>query len=42
MATPLTDAINALTTYANEITGKSDTTLSAAVGSLAGDELDAV
>ena len=35
MATPLTDAINALTTYANEITGKSDTTLSAAVGSLA-------
>lgn len=35
MATPLTDAINALTTYANEVTGKSDTTLSAAVGSLA-------
>ena len=35
MATPLTDAINALTTYANEITGKSDTTLSSAVGSLA-------
>lgn len=32
--TPLTDAINALTTYANEITGKSDTTLSDAVGSL--------
>ena len=34
MSTPLTDAINALTTYANEITGKSDTTLSAAVESL--------
>lgn len=33
--TPLTDAINALTTYANETTGASDTTLSAAVGSLA-------
>lgn len=32
--TPLTDAINALTTYANETTGKSDTTLSDAVGSL--------
>lgn len=32
--TPLTDAINALTTYANETTGASDTTLSAAVGSL--------
>lgn len=32
--TPLTDAINALTTYANEITGKSDTTLSDAVESL--------
>ena len=32
--TPLTDAINALTTYANEVTGKSDTTLSDAVGSL--------
>lgn len=32
--TPLTDAINALTTYANEITGQSDTTLSDAVGSL--------
>ena len=34
MATPLTDSINALTAYANEITGKSDTTLSDAVGSL--------
>lgn len=32
--TPLTDAINALTTYANEITGKSDETLSDAVESL--------
>lgn len=32
--TPLTDAINALTTYANEITGQSDTTLSDAVESL--------
>lgn len=32
--TPLTDAINALTTYANETTGKSDTTLSDAVESL--------
>ena len=32
--TPLTDAINALTTYANETTGASDTTLSAAVGTL--------
>lgn len=32
--TPLTDAINALTTYANEITGKSDATLSDAVESL--------
>lgn len=32
--TPLTDAINALTTYANEVTGKSDTTLSDAVESL--------
>lgn len=32
--TPLTDAINALTTYANETTGESDTTLSDAVGSL--------
>lgn len=35
MSTPLTDAINALTTYANETTGASDTTLSAAVGTLA-------
>lgn len=34
MATPLTDSINALTVYANEVTGKSDTTLSDAVGSL--------
>lgn len=34
MATPLTDAINALTTYANEVTGKSDTTLSDAIESL--------
>lgn len=34
MATPLTDAINALTAYANETTGKSDTTLSDAVESL--------
>lgn len=34
MATPLTDAINALTTYANETTGASDTTLSDAVGTL--------
>lgn len=34
MSTPLTDSINALTQYANEITGKSDTTLSDAVGSL--------
>lgn len=32
--TPLTDAINALTTYANEVTGQSDTTLSDAVESL--------
>ena len=32
--TPLTDAINALTQYANETTGQSDTTLSAAVGTL--------
>lgn len=31
----LTDSINALTAYANEITGKSDTTLSDAVASLA-------
>lgn len=34
MSTPLTDGINALTQYANEVTGKSDTTLSDAVGSL--------
>lgn len=33
-ATPLTDAINALTTYVNETTGASDTTLSDAVGTL--------
>lgn len=32
--TPLTDAINALTTYANETTGASDTNLSDAVGTL--------
>lgn len=35
MATPLTDAINALTTYANGITGKSDANLPDAVRSLA-------
>lgn len=35
MATPLTDAINALTTYANEVTGASDTNLSDAVHTLA-------
>lgn len=35
MSTPLTDSINALTTYANEVTGASDTTLSDAVYSLA-------
>lgn len=34
MATPLTDAINALTRYANETTGASDTNLSDAVGTL--------
>lgn len=34
MATPLTDAINALTTYANSVTGQSDTSLSDAVDSL--------
>lgn len=34
MSTPLTDGINALTTYANETTGASDTTLSDAVGRL--------
>ena len=45
--TPLTDAINALTTYANETTGKSDATLSDAVESLVdgygggGDSFDA-
>lgn len=32
--TPLTDAINALTTYANETTGAGDTTLSEAVATL--------
>lgn len=35
MATPLTDSINALTAYANEITGQSDTNLSDAVHTLA-------
>lgn len=35
MATPLTDGITALTTYANEVTGASDTNLSDAVYSLA-------
>ena len=35
MSTPLTDSINALTTYANEITGASDTNLSDAVHTLA-------
>lgn len=35
MSTPLTDGINALTTYANEVTGASDTTLSDAVHTLA-------
>lgn len=35
MPTPLTDAINALTTYANEVTGEGDTTLSDAVHTLA-------
>lgn len=34
MSQPLTDAINALTTYANSVTGASDTTLSDAVDSL--------
>lgn len=34
MATPLTDAINALTTYANSVTGASSTTLSDAVDDL--------
>jgi hypothetical protein len=35
MATLLTDKINALTAYANEVTGESDTTLSEAVHTLA-------
>lgn len=35
MAQPLTDAINALTAYANTVTGASDTTLSDAVATLA-------
>ena len=35
MATPLTDSINALITYANSVTGASDTTLSDAVHTLA-------
>lgn len=35
MTTPLTDSINALTTYANEVTGASDATLSEAVHTLA-------
>lgn len=35
MTTPLTDSINALTAYANEVTGGSDTTLSDAVHTLA-------
>ena len=35
MATPLTDSINALTTYANEVTRGSDTNLSDAVHTLA-------
>lgn len=35
MPTPLTDAITALTTYANTVTGASDTTLSDAVATLA-------
>ena len=35
MATPLTDSINALTAYANEVTGQSDTNLSDAVHTLA-------
>lgn len=34
MSTPLTDSINALTAYANEVTGAEDTTLSDAVGRL--------
>lgn len=35
MSTPLTDAINALTTYANSVTGESDTNLTDAVHTLA-------
>ena len=35
MATPLTDSINALTAYANEVTGQSDMNLSDAVHTLA-------
>lgn len=35
MAQPLTDAIEALTTYANSVTGASDQTLSEAVATLA-------
>lgn len=35
MSTPLTDAINALTAYANSVTGESDTNLSDAVHTLA-------
>ena len=35
MPQPLTDAINALTTYSNSVTGASDTTLSDAVATLA-------
>ena len=34
MTQPLTDAINALTRYANEVTGQSDQTLSDAVETL--------
>lgn len=45
--TPLTDAINALTTYANEVTGAQDKDLSSAVATLAegygqGDETSAI
>lgn len=35
MSTPLTDAINTLTTYANSVTGESDTNLTDAVHTLA-------
>jgi len=35
MSSPLTDKINALTAYANEVAGDSDTTLSDAVAALA-------